>query len=57
MIKMLITTMQIVQMKKTITISENDLIDSKRDRILRLREGLEGVNFGKTEVKLKMETK
>ena len=54
---MLITTMQIVQMKKTITISENDLIDSKRDRILRLREGLEGVNFGKTEVKLKMETK
>ena len=54
MIKMLITTMQ---MKKPITISENDLIDSKRDRILRLREGLKGVNFGKTEVKLKMETK
>ena len=36
-----------------ITIIENDLSDSERNRLLRLRETLEGDDFGKTEVNLK----
>ena len=39
--------------KELIRIIENDLNDSERERILRLREPLEGDNFGKTEVNLK----
>ena len=36
-----------------IRIIENDLSDSERDMLLRLREALEGDDFGKTEVNLK----
>ena len=36
-----------------ITIIENDLSDSERNRLLRLRETLGGDDFGKTEVNLK----
>ena len=39
--------------EKPIRIIENDLSDSERDRLLRLREALEGDDFGKTEVNLK----
>ena len=39
--------------EEPIRIIENDLSDSKRDRLLRLREALEGDYFGKTEVDLK----
>ena len=39
--------------EESITIIENDLSDSKRDRLLRLREALEGNDFGKTEGNLK----
>ena len=40
-------------MNEPITIVENVLSDSERDRLLRLREALEGDDFGKTEVNLK----
>ena len=43
--------------EKPIRIIENDLSDSERDRLLRLREALEGDDFGKTEVNLKFEEK
>ena len=36
---------------------ENDLSDSERDRLLRLREALEGDDFGKTEMNLNYEDK
>ena len=39
--------------KEPIRIVENVLSDSERDRLLRLRESLEGDDFGKTEVNLK----
>ena len=39
--------------EEPIRIIENDLSDSERDRHLRLREALEGNDFGKTEVNLK----
>ena len=39
--------------KEPIRITENVLNDSERDRILRLREALEGSYFLKTGVKLK----
>ena len=39
--------------EEPIEITENDLSDSKRDRLLRLREALEDNDFGKTEVNLK----
>ena len=39
--------------EEPIRISENDLNDSERDRLLRLREVLEGDDFGETEVNLK----
>ena len=39
--------------EKSIPIIENDLSDSETDRLLRLRETLEGHDFGKTEVNLK----
>ena len=39
--------------EEPIRIIENDLSDSERDRLLRLREALEGDDFGKTEVNLK----
>ena len=39
--------------EEPIKITENDLSDSERDRLLRLREALEGDDFGKTEVNLK----
>ena len=39
--------------EEPITIIENDLSDSKRNRLLRLREALEGDEFGKTKVNLK----
>ena len=39
--------------EEPIRITENDLNDSERDRLLRLREALEGSYFVKTEVKLK----
>ena len=39
--------------EEPITIIENDLSDSERDRLLRLREALEGNDFGKMEVNLK----
>ena len=39
--------------EEPIKIIENGLSDSERDRLLRLRETLEGDNFGKTEVNLK----
>ena len=39
--------------EEPIRIIENDLNDFERDRILRLREALEGDNFGKTEENLK----
>ena len=39
--------------EEPIKIIENDLSDSERDRLLRLREALEGNDFGKTEVNLK----
>ena len=42
---------------ETITIIENDLSDSERDRLLRLREALTGDDFGKMEVNLKYEHK
>ena len=38
-------------------IIENDLSDSERDRLLRLREALEGDDFGKTEMNLNYEDK
>ena len=39
--------------EEPIRIIENDLSDSERDSLLRLREALEGDDFGKTEVNLK----
>ena len=39
--------------EEPIEITEIDLSDSKRDRLLRLREALEDNDFGKTEVNLK----
>ena len=39
--------------EEPIKITENDLSDSEIDRLLRLREALEGNDFGKTEVNLK----
>ena len=39
--------------EEPIRIIENDLSDSERDRLLRLREALEGDDFGKREVNLK----
>ena len=39
--------------EEPITVIENDLSDYERDRLLRLREALEGNDFGKTEVNLK----
>ena len=39
--------------EEPIEIIENNLRDSKRDRLLRLREALEVNNFGKMEVNLK----
>ena len=39
--------------EEPIRIIENYLSDSERDRLLRLREALEGDDFGKTEVNLK----
>ena len=39
--------------EEPIRIIENDLSDSERDRLLRLREALEGDDFGKMEVNLK----
>ena len=39
--------------EEPIKIIENDLSDSERDRLLRLREALEGNDFGKIEVNLK----
>ena len=39
--------------EEPITITENYLGYSKRDRFLRLREALEGDDFDKTEVNLK----
>ena len=38
--------------EEPITIIENDLSDSKRNRLLELRETLEGDEFGKTKVNL-----
>ena len=38
--------------EEPITIIENDLSDSERDKLLRLREALESDGFGKTEVNL-----
>ena len=38
--------------EELITIIENDLSDSERQRLLRLRETMEGDGFGKTEVNL-----
>ena len=43
--------------EEPITIIENDLTDSERNRLLRLRETLEGDEFGKTEVNLEYEDK
>ena len=43
--------------EEPITITENDLSDSERNRLLRLRETLEGDEFGKTEVNLEYEDK
>ena len=43
--------------EEPIDITENDLNDSKRDRLLISREALENNNFGKTEVKLKYGSK
>ena len=43
--------------EEPITIIENDLIDCERNRLLRLRETLEGDEFGKTEVNLEYEDK
>ena len=39
--------------KETIRITENDLSDYERDRLLILREALGGDDFGKTEMNLK----
>ena len=39
--------------EEPIIIIENDLSDSERDRLLRLREALTGDDFGKMEVNLK----
>ena len=39
--------------EEPIRIIKNDLSDSERDRLLILREALEGDDFGKTEVNLK----
>ena len=39
--------------EEPIRIVENVLSESERDRLLRLREALEGDDFGKTEVNLK----
>ena len=39
--------------EETIRIIENDLSDSERDRLLGLREALEGDDFGKMEANLK----
>ena len=39
--------------KEPIRITENDLSDSERDRLFRLREAFEGDDFGKMEVNLK----
>ena len=43
--------------EEPIDITEDDLNDSKRDRLLISREALENNNFGKTEVKLKYGSK
>ena len=43
--------------EETIRITENDLSESERDRLFRLRESLEGDDFVKTEVTLKYEDK
>ena len=43
--------------EEPIRIIENDLRDSERDSLLRLRESLEGDNFGKTEGNLKRQRK
>ena len=53
MMKMLISRHADSMNEEPITIIENDLSDSKRDRLLRLREALKGDDFGKTEVNLK----
>ena len=39
--------------EEPIRVTENDLSDSEREKLLRLREALEGDDFGKTEVNLK----
>ena len=39
--------------EELVEITENDLSDYQRDRLLRLRETLKDNDFGKTEVKLK----
>ena len=39
--------------EEPIRITEKDLSDAEGDRLLRLKEALEGDNFGKTEVNLK----
>ena len=41
--------------EEPIRITENDLNDYERDRLLRLREALAGDDFGKTEINLKYE--
>ena len=51
--KMLISRHADSMNEEPITIIENDLSDSKRDRLLGLREALKGDDFGKTEVNLK----
>ena len=53
MMKMLISRHVDSMNEEPITIIDNDLSDSKRDRLLRLREALKGDDFGKTEVNLK----
>ena len=52
MMKMLILTMQT---EEPITIIEKYLSHLERNRLLRLRQTLEGHNFGKMEVNLKYE--
>ena len=39
--------------EEPIRITEKDLSDAEGDRLLRLKEALEGDDFGKTEVNLK----
>ena len=43
--------------EETITIIENDLSDSERNKLLRLREILEGDDFGEMEVNLRKKIK